>query len=93
MNRLKQFANVLKEARIKSGLTQSEVAEALGYDTAQFISNWERGISYPPIKTLKTLSKLYKISPDVLFDHILQFSIAQMEENLRKEYSRAKKKS
>lgn len=37
----------LKEKRISSGYTQSELAEKLKVHV-QFVSNWERGICAPP---------------------------------------------
>ena len=51
----------LKSARIRAKLSQRDVSNKLGYTTAQFISNWERGISTPPIKDLKTLCRMYKV--------------------------------
>lgn len=50
------------EQRENARLTQSDVARALNYSTAQFISNWERGISLPPIVTLPALAEIYGIS-------------------------------
>lgn len=46
----------LKKLRTRAGLTQQEVATKFGYTTAQFVSNWERGLITPPIKTAKRLS-------------------------------------
>lgn len=53
----------LQKNRIKANLTQREVSLKLGYSSAQFISNFERGISSPPIKKMKELIKLYKMQP------------------------------
>lgn len=47
----------LKELREKSKMTQREVSDALGYSSAQFISNFERGIALPPLKKMKTSLK------------------------------------
>lgn len=52
----------LQKARVEIGLTQIEVAKKLGYDSAQFISNFERGVCLPPKKTVKTLAKMYKMN-------------------------------
>lgn len=52
---------MLKEMREKAGLTQMQVAEALGYSSAQFISNWEAGKARPPLKTLPRLAKMYGV--------------------------------
>ena len=57
----KKFGLYLKEKRVKASLNQGEVAEALGYTTPQFVSNWERGLSSPPPNKYLALVKLYKI--------------------------------
>ncbi|MEK2647425.1 helix-turn-helix domain-containing protein [Bdellovibrio sp. BCCA] len=51
----------LKQKRIAAGLSQADVAEKMGYSTPQFISNWERGVSHPPINALKKLAEIYTI--------------------------------
>jgi len=50
----------LKELRDNANLTQREVSMALGYSSAQFISNFERGIALPPLNKMKTLMEMYK---------------------------------
>ena len=45
----------LQDMRIRAEMTQREVSVKLGYSSAQFISNFERGISSPPLKKLKDL--------------------------------------
>ncbi len=52
----------LQELRMKKRLTQREVSLRLGYSSAQFISNFERGISMPPLKKLKELKVIYGAS-------------------------------
>ncbi|RGM24188.1 XRE family transcriptional regulator [Mediterraneibacter gnavus] len=55
----------LKEARIKSGLTQENVAEKIQV-SRQTISNWENEKSFPDIVNVIKLSDLYNISLDQL---------------------------
>lgn len=55
----------LKEARIKSGLTQESVAEKIQV-SRQTISNWENEKFYPDIIGVIKLSDLYSISLDDL---------------------------
>ena len=57
----KELGHYLREKRIKKDLTQVDVAEKLGY-RSQFIANWERGASSPPIEALKKLIGIYGIS-------------------------------
>lgn len=60
---LKEF---LKSHRIKAKLSQKKLANKLGYSCAQFVSNWERGISSPPLSRLSEISKIIKIPPKKL---------------------------
>jgi len=53
---------VLKDMRVTAKLTQKQVANEFGYTTAQFVSNWERGLVDVPLSTLKKLSKLCNVS-------------------------------
>ena len=53
----------LKAARVNAGLTQDEVAKALG-KSKNTIVNYEKGRSSPDIETGKALAKLYGMSVD-----------------------------
>lgn len=55
----------LKKCRIAKGLTQEEVAAFLGI-TAQSVSKWERGESYPDITFLPALANIFETSVDLL---------------------------
>jgi len=61
----------LQEMRTKASLTQREVSLALGYSSAQFISNFERGIAVPPLKKLRVLVKMYDMPVETVMDMIL----------------------
>ncbi len=58
----------LKDLRTRAGLTQREVSIALGYSSAQFISNFERGIALPPLKKLKKMQEMYRGSVNRLIE-------------------------
>lgn len=60
-----EIGKKLKDARIKSGLTQEEIAGKLNV-SRQTISNWENEKSYPDIISVIELSSLYSISLDDL---------------------------
>lgn len=49
------LGQIVKSARIKKGFTQLEVANKLGYDSMQFVSLFERGLSKIPMGTLGKL--------------------------------------
>ena len=55
----------LRKYRILKDLTQEEVAEFLGI-TAQSVSKWERGESYPDITFLPALANIFETSVDLL---------------------------
>lgn len=82
-NKLAQF---LKDKRSQSGLSQKDVAMKLGYSTSQFISNWERGISQPPIHTLRTLAQMYNVSAEQMFNVLLENTMVQVQEDLKKKF-------
>ncbi|MCI5584034.1 MAG: helix-turn-helix domain-containing protein [Lachnospiraceae bacterium] len=60
-----EIGKKLKDARIKSGMTQEAVAEEIQV-SRQTISNWENEKSYPDIVSVIHLSDLYRISLDEL---------------------------
>ena len=55
----------LKKYRLLKNLTQEDVAEYLGI-TAQSVSKWERGKSYPDITFLPALANIFETSVDLL---------------------------
>ena len=55
----------LKESRLKSHLTQEELAEKLDTDKVQ-ISRWERGEAMPRPESLVDLSRILGVSVDYL---------------------------
>lgn len=71
--------NEFKRLREAAGLSQKEVADALGYSTAQFVSNFDRSVSSPPFSQAKKLAKLYKVSPQYIAQEIELFRRNQFE--------------
>lgn len=84
------LAEFLKQKRISVGLSQRDVADKLGYSTPQFISNWERGVSQPPINSLKKLGDLYKISAEDLFEVTLAATIQDITQELKRKFANSK---
>jgi transcriptional regulator with XRE-family HTH domain len=66
--RLKVVGSFLKSRRQRAGLTQQDVAQHLEYTSPQFISNWERGVSLPPLDVLPRLAVLYRVSARDMID-------------------------
>jgi len=54
----KTIGNYTKEKRIAAGLSQVAVARKLGYGSAQFVSNVERGLCGYPLRNLRKLEKV-----------------------------------
>ncbi|MDK6805416.1 helix-turn-helix transcriptional regulator [Aerococcus sp. UMB7834] len=59
------IGELLREARLQSGMTQEGVAEAIGV-SRQSVSNWENDKTYPDVINIIRLSDLYQVSLDVL---------------------------
>jgi transcriptional regulator with XRE-family HTH domain len=75
-----QLARLLIKLRERQKLTQAEVAEALGYTSGQFISNFERGISLPPLKALPILASIYKVPIQSLIKARFETKIKALKE-------------
>lgn len=82
----------LKEQRLKRALSQSDLASALKYESPQYISDWERGVSAPPLKKLFPLSRILHVKADVIFQLLLKSSLQKLEDDLCSEYSRMRRK-
>ncbi len=83
-------ASFLKDARIQAGLTQKEVAEHLGYSTAQFVSSWERAEREPPMNVIWKLASLYHLSAEKIFETMLLYRTQALSIELRAEFDAAK---
>lgn len=80
----------LQTMRVRANLSQRDVANHMGYATPQFISNWERGVSCPPVESVKKLASLYKVDAEGLFNEILQSHIEMETTKLRAKFRRAR---
>lgn len=63
-----QIGEIIKNLRKKRGLTQGELAEILAV-TAQSVSRWENGQSYPDIEQLPMIAEYFDITVDELMGH------------------------
>ncbi len=78
----------IKEKRLKKGLSQAELADRLGYASPQFVSDWERAVSSPPIKKLPEISKELGVNLNTLFDLLVDLATTQLKESLNEEFSK-----
>lgn len=65
------LAQFMRRLRIAAGLSQSDISSKLGYSSAQFVSNWERGLVPPPAKKLKKLALILKTRPKILIERFV----------------------
>src|SRR4051812_45405066 len=74
-----KLGHYLRGKRVESGYSQNDVADILGYKSAQFISNIERGVCSPPMKALKVFMDLYKIPKKEIFDLLLDMKASELQ--------------
>ena len=66
-----ELGKYLQHKRESSNLTQAQMARKLGYATAQFVSNIERGCAFPPVNMLKGMIKAYRLDEEELMNLLL----------------------
>lgn len=66
------FGNLIREYRLKKDWTQAQLAEALGYETPQFISLIERDQSKVPVNVLGQLIVLLGIPEDEVIKRLVK---------------------
>jgi transcriptional regulator with XRE-family HTH domain len=71
--------NTLKECRKQAGLRQMDVANIMGFHSIDRICRWEKGRTYPHLRNLFKLSKLYGVKPEQLYGELLE--TLQVDEN------------
>jgi transcriptional regulator with XRE-family HTH domain len=76
----------LKNARLRAGLSQRDVADHLKYQSPQYVSNWERGLTTPPGRTLRKLADLYQIPAEELYEVILEHMFELTRESLHHDF-------
>ena len=57
----------IKEYREKAGLTQLQLAEAIGYERST-VARWENGSLEPYASVVKAIAEALKISVSMLYD-------------------------
>ncbi len=67
-NSTSNFPSVMKALRKGRGLTQEQLAEALGI-SCQAVSKWETGLSFPDVSLLPIMADYFGVSIDYLLGH------------------------
>ncbi len=78
----------IRSKRERVGLSQAEIAKRMGYGTPQFVSNWERGVSLPPVSSIKKLAALLDVSAEGLFELILEIEVLLAKEKFERKFRR-----
>jgi transcriptional regulator with XRE-family HTH domain len=73
----------LKEKRIAAGLSQKDIAKALGWSTIQLVSNNERNVSHPPFKSVKKLAKLLKVDSREIYLMMYQDAVVKLNKKYK----------
>ena len=71
----------LRRKRLEANLTQWDVAQHLGYSTPQFVSNWERGVSAPPLATWPRLCKILRVSDAEVVTTVERYWNLELKQN------------
>ena len=78
----KKFGRFLKAKREEAGLSQGDIAKAMGLTTPQYISNVERGIAKPSLRLLRSYRSLAKISKTQLIEFLVADYKSLLQKNL-----------
>ena len=54
----------IRKIRREKNMSQEELADKLGYKSYTTIQKWESGVSDPPFKVLKELSRIFNVDID-----------------------------
>ena len=88
------LGKTIRELRHRDGRTQDALAEALGV-TAQAVSRWESGSSYPDMENIPAIANYFHVSIDELFGYTVSTGkgkptnsefIALISDKIRLEY-------
>ena len=80
------LGNKIRELRKRSNLTQEQLSASLNI-SAQAVSKWEMGASYPDMTMIPTIAAFFNVSLDELFDFDVK-NIDEEIENIRLEYNK-----
>lgn len=75
-----------KKMRINAGLSQRDVSDTMGWLTPQYVINFERGLSTPPIGCLKRLAKMYKVDAEDLLKVIVDIKVKETTDKLERAF-------
>jgi transcriptional regulator with XRE-family HTH domain len=87
-NKYSEIGELFKKRRREMGLTQKDLADACGFGSCQFVSNWERNLCYPPQECLPVLCKMLEIERDQVITLLLKAREQELREVFKKSAKR-----
>lgn len=75
-----KIGEVVRDYRLRKGMTQLELSQRLGYDSMQFISLFERGLSKVPHKVIGKLVVILNIPQQKIIDHLVKEFTSDLKE-------------
>lgn len=72
----------LAAGRNEKNLTQRHMQKRLAYSSAQFISNFERGLAKPPIPKLREFIEIYDLNPKKVMRLIIKVEAEKIRSGL-----------
>lgn len=82
---LKNLAKKLKEARVKSNMSQNRLAQLIGTKFPSNIKKWEEGTTTPSLEMLERLAKAVKMPPNYFEKEIDALRKMENLEEIKKE--------
>ncbi len=77
-----KFSEYMAKKRVKSGKTQGDISRRLGYGSAQFLSNFERGLCVFPLAKLKILCAEIGVSREKAAEMLIKIETAKINKGL-----------
>jgi len=78
-----KLGNYLKKMRLEAGLSQGDVASAMGYQSNQFISNVERGVCTPSPQIVYNFLKTYNVSNSKAVEDLIKIQTEYLNAEYR----------
>ncbi len=74
----KELGVLVREYRLKANMTQLELANKLGYESMQFVSLFERGLSKIPLKVIGKLVIILGIPEKKIIKNLVDIFAADL---------------
>ena len=83
MSAVSKLANALKKARMDSKVTQKQLAKSLGWGPAQYVSNFERVISAPPLKDIPKICSIINLDTKIVYRLLCDVQVERIQKKFK----------